>query len=261
MADDIEEFFEDFDHYTNEVTLARHQDFARVLRQWFRTLEQAPEPLRSRVAWIREHLGAGRLENEVIVQGRGLVGSGKLNWPDDLELRLSGQLQLLEALTEKEDSAWQFAYGFFPGGGNNINATLAQLVEHFFEPHAREFRRYLLKNAETPLAGADADVVPASDRIVRLDHNQPDYVATIDAIEEAENAAVVSNEILPEDRERIKFELDAGILLLKASSVRLAAIEAVLIHALRWLSTNFAGAALGIAAEHALQAVLKLIGS
>lgn len=260
MVDDIDEFFEDFDHYANEVSASRYQDFARVLRQWFRILEQAPEPLRSRVTWLREHLPAGQLENEVIVQGRGMVGSGKLNWPDDLEDRLSGQLQLLEVLTEKENSAWQFAFRFFPGGGNNINATLRQLVEYLFEPHVRELKRYLVKNAENPITSPDAEAVPASDRIVRLDHNQPDYLATIAAIERAESAAVVSNEILPEDRERIKFELDAGILLLKASSARVEAIEAVLIRALRWLSANFTGAALGIAAEDALQAVLKLIG-
>ncbi|RUW52406.1 hypothetical protein EN851_31465 [Mesorhizobium sp. M8A.F.Ca.ET.208.01.1.1] len=258
MADDVDEFFDDFDHYANEVSAARHQDFARILKQWFQTLEHAPEPLRSRLAWLREYLPAGQLEKEVIVQGRGMVGSGKLNWPDDLEYRLSGQLQLLDALTEKEDSAWQFAFGFFPGGGNNINATLNQLVEHFFQPHVRELRRYLVKNAEKPITRPEA--VPASDRLVRLDHNQPEYLATIDAIAVAESAAVASNEILPEDRERIKFELDAGILLLKASSARIDAIEAVLIRALRWLSSNFAGAALGIAAEHALQVVLKLIG-
>lgn len=259
MTDETNEFFEDFDHYAHEVSVARHQDFARILRQWFRALEQAPEPLRGRIAWLREHFPADRLEKEVIITGRGMVGSGRLNWPDDLEDRLSGQLQLLWALTEKEDSAWQFAFKFFPGGGNNIDATLAKLVEHLFEPHARELRRYLAKNAEKPLSGQREVAVPASDRIVRLDHNHPDYLATINAIESTESASIASNEILPEDRERIKFELDAGILLLKATSARVDAIEAVLVRTLRWLSAHFTGAALGIAAENALQIVLKLI--
>lgn len=255
MATDFEDFFEDFEHYSTEVTLARHQDFARTLREWFKIFESAPEPLRARISWLRNLLPDGKLASEIIVQGRGMVGSGKLNWPDDLEQRLSGQLQLLEALTEKEDSAWQFAFNFFPGGGNNINDTLAQLVRHLFEPHARELRRYLTRNVDKPLSGD----VPASDRIVRIDHNQLAYTETISAISNTADALVGDNAIGPEDRDRIKFELDSGMLLLQAETVRVGAIEAVLIQALRWLSANFAGAALGIAAERALLAVLALI--
>lgn len=48
-----------------------------MLRQWFRTLEDAPEPLRSRIAWLISTFSAERLSTEVIVQGRGMVGSGR----------------------------------------------------------------------------------------------------------------------------------------------------------------------------------------
>lgn len=260
MADDINDFFGDFDHYSREVSRSRHQDYARLLRQWLRTLEQAPEPLRSRIAWLKKHFPAERLEKEVILQGRGMVGSGKLNWPEDVEDRLSSQLMVLEAMTEKEDSPWQFGINFFPVKGSNINDIISEMSEHLFEPHVRELRRYLERNASKPLDVQLPPEVPASDRIVRIDHNQPAYSETILAIEDAAGALIGDNNIGPDDRDRIKFELDSGILLLKAQTARLSAIETVLVQALRWLSQNFAGAALGIAAERALLAVISLIG-
>jgi len=121
----------------------------------------------------------------------------------------------------------------------------------------RDLRRYLIRQSNNPVS---TDGVPASDRIVRINHNQPAYGETIGSIEQTAVALIGDNTISPEDRERIKFELDAGILLLKGTSSRLDAIEAVLLRALRWLSAKFAGAALGLAAEHALRAVIVLLG-
>jgi hypothetical protein len=180
-----------------------------------------------------------------------------MNWPDDLEQALSGQLNLLSSFTEKEDAAWQFAHNYFYSRSNNINDTLHEMTEHLFEPMFIDLRRYLIRQRNTPVP---AEEVPASDRIVSINHNQPAYGKTLGSIEETADALIGDNTIRPEDRERIKFELDAGILLLKGKSARLDAIEAVLLRALRWLASKFAGAALGIAAEHALKAVILLLG-
>lgn len=259
MAVDVDEFFDDFDHYTREVSLARHQDFSRVLRQWFQTFEVAREPLLSRIRWLRDLLPEGKLENDIIVQGRGMAGSGKLNWPDNLEHRLSGQLQLLETLTEREDSAWQFARGFFPGGSRDLNSMLAQLVRHLFEPHARELRRYLERNADKPVIETQADEIPASNRIVRIDHNSQGYSDADGALTDVETKLQQVNEGDPDDKERAIAEISASRRLLQATKVRVGALAALLGTTLIWIASQFAETAVGKAAEWAIQKLIEYL--
>ncbi|MER8431535.1 hypothetical protein [Mesorhizobium caraganae] len=254
--DEFEEFLEEYDDLADRLVQARYQDFGRAVRRFFQLLDQAPEPSRSHIRWLRVLFPVERVNSEVMVEPSGMVGSGQLNWPDDFDLALSAQLNLLGSFGDSDKEALQFSRGYFYSRSNNINDVLHEMTGHLFDPMIRDLRRYLQRNKDKP---ADASQVPASDRIVYLDHNQPEYAAAIEAVESTEIAASSSNKILPEDRDRIKFELNAGILLLKAQSVRQAAIEAVLIRALKWLSANFAGAALGVAADQALHAVLKLL--
>lgn len=181
-----------------------------------------------------------------------MVGSGRMTWPTDLEHSLSGQLNLLASFILREDAAWQFAHNYFYSRSNNINDVLHEMTGHLFDPMTNDLRRYLIRNKDRPV---DVVQVPAADRIVRVDHNLPEYSAALAAIESTTNATVASNEISPDERDRIKFELDAGIILLRGQSVRQAAIEAVLIRALKWLAAGFAGTVVAHYAEQALQAL------
>jgi tRNA threonylcarbamoyladenosine modification (KEOPS) complex Pcc1 subunit len=255
--DDFDVFFDEYDDLSQRLLGARYQDFAAIARRVLNMLDGAPDPLGSRIRWLRLLYPLERVEADVLHEQSG-IGPGRMTWPEDLERSLSGQLNLLASLTRDDDAAWRFAHDYFYSRSNNINDTLHEMTEHLLDPMFRDLRRYLVRNRNTPLP---ADEIPASDRIVRLDHNQPAYAETIGAIETTTNALLGDNVVSPEDRDRIKFELDSGIILLKAQSVRISAIEAVLTKALRWLSLNFAGAALGIAAERALMAVLSLIGA
>ncbi|WP_141245450.1 hypothetical protein [Mesorhizobium sp. WSM3864] len=256
--DEFDEFLDEYDDRADRLVGARYQDFGRAVRRFLQLLEEAPEPSASRLKWLRSLFPLERVQSEVMVEPSGMVGSGQLDWPDDNETALSAQLNLLASFADNDNEALQVARGYFYSRSNNVNDTLHEMTGHLFEPMIRDIRRYLSRNRDKPL---DPGLAPASDRIVRIDHNRPEYVETVAAIEDAENAAVASNEIDPEERDRIKFELNAGIILLKAQSVRQSAIEAVLVRALKWLAENFAGAALGVVADQALQAVLKLLGS
>lgn len=259
MADDADEFFDDFDHYSQEVTLARHQDHARALRQWFQVLERAPEPLRSRISWLRGLYSAEKLSKEVIVQGRGMVGSGRLNWPDDLQERLSSQLVLLETLAEKQDAAWQFGVNFFPIRGSNINDIVSELNRHLFEPHARELRRHLVKNADKPLDEAQGGVIPASDRVVSLNHNSQAHTEADAALADVESSLRQLNDGNPEDKERVIAEVSAARRLLQATKIRVAALVSLLGSALAWIASQFAETAAGQAAEWAIQKLVEYL--
>lgn len=259
MADDLEEFFDDFDHYSQEVSLARHQDYARLLRQWLRTLEQAPEPLRTRIAWLKSHFSAERLGTEVIVRGRGMIGSGKLNWPEDLEDRLSSQLVLLDSLTEKEDSAWQFGINFFPVSGNNINGIITEMNQHLFEPHVRELRRYLVKNVDKPVANVVLEGIPAADRIVTLDHNSSAHQDADAALADVEQKVQQVNEGDPEEKERVVAEISAARRLLQATKLRIGALVGLVGIALTWIAAQFAETAVGHAAEWAIAKLMEYL--
>ncbi|TPJ77182.1 MULTISPECIES: hypothetical protein [unclassified Mesorhizobium] len=254
--DEFQEFLDEYDDLAQRLIGSRYQEFPAVAQRFLQLLQRAPEPSASRLTWLRGLMPIERVEAEVLKEPTGMVGSGRMVWPKDFEQALSGQLNLLASFTGDENAAWQFAHNYFYSRSNNINDTLHEMTEHLYDPMIRDLRRYLQRNKDKPI---DVTQVPASDRIVHLDHNKPEYTATLEAIEAAHDAALASNEIDPDDRDRVKFELDAGILLIKASSVRLAAIEAVLIHALKWLVAGFAGNALAHVAEQALQAVLKLL--
>ena len=68
----------------------------------------------------------------------------------------------------------------------------------------------------------EALVVPASDRVVGFDHNNPNYAEISDGIAELREAVRVTNdsETNPEDRERILAALDAAQLLWRSAQIR-----------------------------------------
>jgi hypothetical protein len=99
-------------------------------------------------------------------------------------------------------------------------------------------------------------LIPASDRVVALSHNNPLYLEMIAAIERVEIAIRETND-LPEpiDRERTLAELDAGLMLLRAPSVRVSAVRAMLIPTLRFIVTCAGSVALGVLGNAAWSAI------
>ncbi|PBC23476.1 MULTISPECIES: hypothetical protein [unclassified Mesorhizobium] len=255
--DEFQDFLDEYDDLTERLLRARYQDFASLAKRVLLMFDHAPAATSTRIQWLRSLFPIEKIEAEVLVEPKGMVGSGRMNWPQDLEQSLGAQINLLASFTVKDDRAWQFARDYFYSRSNNINDTLHEMTGHLLEPMFRDLRRYLVRQRNNPV---EINEIPAADRIVRIDHNQPSYQEAIGSIASASEALIGDNAIGTDDRDRIKFELDAGILLLHAQTVTISAIEAVLIRALRWLSANFAGAALGIAAERALSAVLLLLG-
>ena len=69
---------------------------------------------------------------------------------------------------------------------------------------------------------AEAQIVPASDRVVRFDHNNPDYAKIAEGISEVREAVRATNdgEAKPEERERILAALDAAQNFWRATQVK-----------------------------------------
>jgi hypothetical protein len=102
--------------------------------------------------------------------------------------------------------------------------------------------------------------VPASDRHVTLDHNSPEYQASITAIDTviSEVQANRSNDF-PDKEQRLS-ELRAGKILLEPDRVSKGIVLRVFSSALKYLALKFVDVPLGQAAQTAWQALLRLLG-
>lgn len=102
--------------------------------------------------------------------------------------------------------------------------------------------------------------VPASDRVVRLGDNADKVIEQIDDLKKAVREHNDEGGKLLERRDRIEGELSAGQELLKAKSVRVRAIYAVLISTLGFIAQEFAGGVIGELAVKLLEQITTLIG-
>ena len=146
---------------------------------------------------------------------------------------------------------------FTMGGGADDNLD-AELTGEGLE-RAEE----LLEELDESDPIATGTVIPASDRVVFIDHNSADFREMKQAIEEVKNAVLGNNKYgasEPEDREQRVAELDAGLTLLTSVKVRVTAIVAVLGSALTYFATKFADAAIGGLATSAWNIIKAFFG-
>jgi hypothetical protein len=107
------------------------------------------------------------------------------------------------------------------------------------------------------------EAVPASDRVVRLDHNSAAYLDADQKLSEVVQAIGSNNEYAatdPEDFEQRIAELESGQRLLKAVRVRVNAITETLIKPLKWLLVKFGESLIGALITIAITALAALFG-
>lgn len=262
---ETDDVFEEFDELAGSVTLARYRFFSQNLRRWFHLLDTAPAAISARVAGMERRVPWDQWESRVLAPPTGMVGSGEIKWPDDQEQRLGLQLQLFRRIASETLDAVDFAHNYFYVKNGNFDEILRELTSQVFEPFIRELRRYLLRNRARPIAddeelGAEL-ALPASDRTVTLDHNQPEYTVAVDALDSAERAVQESNDYDDvDDKEQRMAEINAGRQLLRATRARADALIAVIYRSLKYLAVKFVDLAIGRAASAALTLIGKITG-
>jgi hypothetical protein len=248
VSGDFANFRAVYDDLTQEVMRSNVQFLADHLANWFRTLDMT-----SGVASKIQELQAGvdfaswKAEMEASMQVE-----RQLSWPKGPEQRLAMQLMLFRSAAESGsgDSIAGYGWHFIPTGDNNFNNSARRFIDQVFRPMAAELRRYLEKQA---LA------VPASDRIVTLNHNSPDYQHLMSALETLEEVLRGSNDYQDaEEQERVVAEISAGRRLLQAAKARVTAIAALVRDPATYLARQFIGKAVGDAAQVVIDFVMKL---
>ncbi len=247
MPFDVTDFLDEFNELTSQVSRARSDDFARNLRRWFAAMEDAGEPIITRVAFLRSLYPLERVESEVMKPQAGM-GPGKLNWPEDREERLGAQLNLFRQMADEKLVGWRFAHEFFHAGSNNINDILHEMTDQLFDVHTAELRRYLMRNIDIPVP----TMVPAADRYVTIDHNSAAYSDLDTAFASLASEIAASNIIEPEIKLAAGAEIAAARQILQGPVARVSVLTVVVVGPLVWMASEFASAAFAPAIRAAL---------
>lgn len=244
-------WLDEFNELSEDVESSNYQMFAVNVQRWLDFIDSH--------ALVALHLAAWERRANFPAWYAALdPESGDLKWPSNSLERLGIHLGLLRTVGSGELRVYNFTLSFFYTQGD-FNLQVHQFVQHVFRPFRRELSRTLQKiDLFEPPAVDEADI-PASDRVVTLDHNSAPYRELIDALERLETAiARVNDYPAPEMQERQATEIAAGKRLLSAHRVRLSAVWAVLRVSLQWLIKQFAEKEIGHLADHAWTLLLKL---
>lgn len=114
--------------------------------------------------------------------------------------------------------------------------------------------------AASKIFGSDSNI-PASDRVVTIDHNSDAYSEALANLEKLIKAVRETNDYPSdqEDREQKIAELTAGRHLITATRVRIQAAKALLEPTLRWFMEKFSGAIVSQLASAAWKAIQHVL--
>ena len=254
----IERFFEEYDEIGARVLDARARDFPATLRRWFACIDQAPEVVTREVHRLEALQDWSEVASEVMGASQGMAGSARLKWPDDKDRRLGGQILLLRRLATEKIKLFDFSMTYFYSSENQLDTIVGDMSSHLFDSHAEELRRTLENVADMSLE--DETLIPASDRIVPLDHNAQSFQDAVLAVKRTLDEVTKSNSIEPDDKTRVTLELGTGLDLVQAPKTRIEAARVLLFGALGWLAMEFGSAVVGQVAEAAIPLVRALLG-
>jgi hypothetical protein len=248
MTPEMVDFLTEFDDLTDDVSRSKYEYFSSNLRRWLSLLDNSTE-ISNLVKHLEGQVNFNHWRREGLVQSSGM-GTGRIVLPEQGEQRLGIQIGLFRWLATGDFEPHQFAIQYVSTEGN-FNDIILELGEHFFEPFARDLRRYIERN----LVSME---VPASDRTVSPDHNSADYKDAIEAIEKTEKAIREANDYPDDDdKEQRIAELDAGRVLFEARRFRVQALKETLLECLKYLSKKFMDKTIGIAAGAAIAALVS----
>jgi len=184
---------------------------------------------------------------------------GELTWPLPLNERMGAQLSLFRSFSDQTMDPAGFGFHFFRRQGDDFDAVVSNINSQLFSSLSRDLRRYILRIAAS---AEPQDHIPASDRIVRIDHNSQSYNAAIEAVDRLEELIRQANDYEDlEDKEQRLAEISAGRRLLQAVRVRVAAAAQALAAPIRSLLARFGTGLINQAAHDAWDKLTTLLGS
>lgn len=175
-----------------------------------------------------------------------------------IEVEFLGDRFVLGCVEGEEDRAIRFAHRFEVDAGEVLKAVAGDLDHTRAMLMAGILAHERIKELEN-----GTELVPASDRVVGLDHNAAAYAQAMVAVDALIVVVRESNsyrEMDAADQERRVAELEAGRTLLRSRWVSLKMVKATLWSTLAYLALKFVDAPIGEAASLAWNALKRLLG-
>lgn len=248
--DDNEEWFLEYDVRVQDAAASLYQLYAQNLRRWFELIDEHPvfgpftanlQSMADFAAWYQHaesHMGS-------------FNGDETFAFPDDSVERLSILLSLHRQFASDVIPAFDFMHSFLFEEGD-FNHLTRRAATQLLNPLSRDLRREFRKLIR---GGVDEE------RIVTLDHTNPQYKELMAALHRLETALRAINDYpAPDQQERHVAEVSAGTDLLRSNSVRIGAVWHVLRPPLQWIIKHFADKELGTLADTVLKFILNLFG-
>ena len=256
MDYDLNEFLDEYDDYTRQVIFAKLSLFPSRLSQWFDLMDSGEETVGRHIAWLEKQFDWERKKKEV------MPDDGSLKLPVKKIQRLSAQLNLFRAIDKGDIDFTSFAHEHFYNG-RSAQAAVEKFTSQLFEPFTSELRRYIERyfDEEIPdnLEAETRPAIPAANRIVTLNHNAPEYTATLDGLEGIEDQIRTSNALPKEDRDRSLVELTAVKEILKQETARIEVLKGFVLPTLIFLSVLLVETVAGAAISNTILPSLKAL--
>jgi hypothetical protein len=260
MPDSINDLLQEYDDLAGVVASAPHGLYQMSLEHWFSIIDETPNFARevSRLESINDFDAWYNDLHER--QKKHGMGAPPFNLPTNREAAIGMQLALFRRMAQGKINPALFAHVFIAPHERNLTANVNELSRHFFLPTIRALRRILKRVGTEDDSAPDITsiAVPASNRVVSVDHNQPTYTQTIDAIDKLHEALRGENSFDDiDDKERCLAEIQIVPILLKPKRVRIAlliGVSGVFIY----IAQKFADAMLGKLAGNAMKKLLEL---
>ena len=219
----VSDFFDEFDAATEDVRGSDYHTHTEALRRWFYVLDQN-ELASEIVKELEASVDIEKWYNKNVTLCQVQMGAGEpIKWPLRLMEKLGTQLSLFRMFVEgKAQAVNPFGFFFYRHRDEDFHAVISNINGQLFQPLARDLRRQIARAAE----GHASAEVPASDRVVPLDHNSVSYEEAIRAVDHLEELIRQTNDYDDvEEKDQVIAELSAGRRLLQAVRVRVGAVR------------------------------------
>lgn len=253
----FEEFQSEYYDLAHNIQIANHKQFAMYLRDWLAFLD-GEDWSRSRLSQLNDLIDFDAWWSSTSQTGVGLAGGGTIEWAADRTERLSQQLGVFRWLAADDGAYVNFAMTF-AYAGSRLDDMIAKINTDYFASFSRE----LLKDLRRYYAVSSANFVPASDRIVAIDHNQPAFRDVVHGLQAIEKIARASNDLASNDvdeRDRVVAELQAAQRVIQENRVRVGVVQTLVVPTLLWLRANLPPAILGTLVTVVLAGLAAIFG-
>jgi hypothetical protein len=261
--EEVERTLSNYDDATADVTRSTSSTFDTNLEQWFEVLEEIPA-IAKIVRDLEQRIDFAAWYEKAKATEGSMAGSGELKWPAGRENRLATQLSLFRSFCGHREGYLGFHSTFIGSASPRLDDMVRDVTDQIFAPMARDLRKHIVQLLERV---PDIEVVPelmfipAADRFVPIDHNNPEYNETLEHIAQLQEAIRGSNEYGDqEEKGQGIAELGAIRRLLDATRARVDVLVSLAFRGLKHIAQKATDVAIATGATALLALLGRLTG-